>query len=142
MREINEAWAVLGESARRTRYDEELHRAADSRGAKRATDPGRASTSSRTTPGQRAAAREDPSGTVDDPDDADDLEDIDLLRPVSRGEAFLLQRGPWIAAVLIALVLLVGTAYAGSVRPAPTRTPTSLQSGIDCVDTPAEPCGP
>lgn len=139
MREINEAWAVLGESARRARYDEELHHAADSRGAKRAPDPGTASSARPTTSGQRSASHDASPGPVDD---LDDLEDIDLLRPVSRGEAFLLQRGPWIAAVLIALALLVGTAYAGSARPAPTRTPSSLQSGIDCVDTPAEPCGP
>lgn len=139
MREINEAWAVLGESDRRARYDEELHRAADSRGARRSPDPGTASTPPRHPTDRSQAARAEPPDSVDD---LDDLDDIDLLRPLSRGEAFLLQRGPWIAAVLIALALLVGTAYARSSRPAPTRTPSSLQSGLDCVDTPAEPCGP
>lgn len=136
MREINEAWKVLGEPDRRARYDDDLHRR-----ARAAANPAGAS---------RAAGGATRVGDPDADDDFDahrddsddDLEDIDLLRPLSRGEAFLLQRGPWIAAVLIALALLVGTAYAGGARNRPAQTPSSLQSGIECVDTPAEPCGP
>lgn len=127
MREINEAWAVLGASDRRARYDDDLHRAA------RVASPA------------PAAPSQDHLETevgFDGLEDVDDLEDVDILRPLSRGEAFLLQRGPWIAAVLIALALLIGTAYAGNARPRPAQTPSSLQSGIECVDTPAEPCGP
>jgi len=136
MREINEAWSVLGDDGQRTRYDESLRRAAEGSATQR-----RDSAATKPT-GGRAEEGDEPPGSGEPFGADDDLEDIDLLRPLSRGEAFLLQRGPWIAAVLIALALLIGTAYAGSGRMAPTTTPSNLQSGIECVDTPAEPCGP
>lgn len=138
MREINEAWAVLGDAANRTRYDAEMRRQANSAGADRFA--------------RAAAEGEPPTRAAQDSggDDfghanfghanSDDDFDDDDFDEMTAAEVFILRRGPWIAAIVLALALLIGTAYAGggSSTPEPVRYPQDQQN---CVDTPAEPCG-
>lgn len=71
---------------------------------------------------------------------SDDDFDDDDFDEMTAAEVFILRRGPWIAAIVLALALLIGTAYAGggSSTPEPVRYPQEQQN---CVDTPAESCG-
>lgn len=128
MREVTEAYGVLGDPERRTAYDAAL------RGASRTSTGSSGSTgstgsSSRPSGGPARARSERPATgfeggggyrvTPDDGLPGDDPE-------VSAAVAFLLRRGPLIALLVVAAVLFVGTAYAGQGRtPTPQRTTTT-----------------
>ena len=101
MREVTAAFAVLGDAEARQRYDGEL--------AGRA--PGDAG-SARPAPAQRPAevARDEDERWDDGRwDEYDDDEMVEM----TGAEAFLLRRGPVIAAIVVALLIFVGSAYAG-----------------------------
>lgn len=87
MREINEAWHVLGEPGRRSAYDQELSR---SNGATR--------------PSGRP-----PRPPVSEPELEDDTDGLE----VHPGTFMLLRRGPMIVMLLVGLLIFVFTAYAG-----------------------------
>lgn len=141
MREVNGAWAVLGDSTRRRAYDMEL------RAARRSAHRGRSTPGSTATDDVHADDRGFARDRVVDRDaDAGEaslwtLDDAnDEMVELDSAEVLLLRRGMLILGLLVALVLFVGTAYAGSHRTSPT--PTSDLRRLSCVDTPAEPCGP
>jgi len=127
MREVNDAYAVVGDAARRREYD----------AANRPTAAPRSTAAPRTPP--RAPARAPARAPDDDPFDDEphfghqswmDEDDVELSPLV----AFLLRRGPLIAVLFVAAVLFIGTAYAGTgnVDPATTTT-TSAQCSPDVV---------
>jgi hypothetical protein len=145
MREVNEAYEVLKDTARRQAYDRD-HGVSTARptsgsgsgtgGASRApggpsaaTDPSRPRARP---PGNPERFDADPAWREQYPgghsawmDDVDDVE-------VSPFVAFVLQRGPLIAVLVLAAFLFIATAYAGggaSDEPGPTA-PTS----IECPD--------
>jgi curved DNA-binding protein CbpA len=156
MREVNEAWRVLGDPAARASYDQEL---------KAPTPPPRP-TRSGTSAGSADAPRSGPPGTfgsaepsgplqgeaiirpsrrpsvfsgtrgsdgmpvnaVMDQMDDDDAMDGPALRP---GEVFFLRRVPVLIAIAIGLAIFIGTAYIGtsnntSNTPNPVRFPTTI----------------
>ena len=124
MREVTAAFAVLGDAEARRRYDGELAQRSGRRNAGRPPGP------------ESRSARPD---QVDDEDDGwgvghgweiDDDEDmVELTGP----QAFLLHRGPVIVAIVIALLIFVGSAYAGrsSTPVTPTTTSVVCSRGTD-----------
>lgn len=122
MREVNEAWAVLGDPAARARYDLEL----------RASLRGRSPAGGRG--GPAPAVDPDPEEWSEDPDDDEDLVEL------SRAEAAFLRRGPVVLALVLALVIFIGTAYAGSRAVSNLPNPADPRPSLACVDTPREPC--
>lgn len=124
MREVNEAWSVLSDPARRRAYD--LEREAS---ARRSTVAGR--------------PRTGPAGhgpLVPSPEADDDLVDV---APELHGPAATLARHlPWVALVVVLGVIFVATAYAGGGRngtgSGTAATTTALAVG-SCLDLAAGP---
>ncbi len=112
MREVNEAWQVLQDPARRRAYD-------DSRRTRR---PGAAG--SGLGPTDRRPAR------IDDEDD-DDL--VDVLPPMGGVQALLFQHLPWVVITVVFVLILVVTAYAGGPGDEPSGDPPVATSGT-CID--------
>lgn len=123
MREVNAAWTTLSDPRRRSEYDRSLATGARAGGgASRTHGAGAAgsSGSGRGTNGGRSGA----SSGSRRPEDADDPDgafarartaEIDADEPeLSTGHFWLLRRGPVVAISVVALVLFVVTAYAGS----------------------------
>ncbi len=117
MREVNEAWRVLQDPARRRQYDDS--RLAGRRSASAAAPPRRSTT---------------PVPVADDLPD-DDL--VDVLPPMGSAAAGLFRHGPWVALVLVLTVIFVATAYAGD-DPAPSDAPATVRAGA-CVDVSSGP---
>jgi hypothetical protein len=103
MREVNAAWTVLSDPDRRRAYDRSLR--ASSASGRSAAGP---------SPG-RATSREDPE--FDDPDEywarrrAAEVDPDEV--PMGAVSFWVLRRGPIVAALVVAVILFVGTALAG-----------------------------
>lgn len=120
MREVTHAWSILGDETARADYDRSVFAA---------PPPPR-----RPSPGVDERVVGD-AGDVDGTDHIDD--DVEL----SPHEAFLLRRGPILIALVVAAVIFIGSAYAGSSRPSrtpPTTAPRCI--GVQPVN-PAAPAG-
>lgn len=115
MREVNEAWQVLGDADRRRAYDEEQRRASGRSASPR--EPGR--------------ARSSVPAVVDDDDDL-----VELAGDMGPVQAGLFRHGPWVALVVIFAVIFVVTAYATSSKQ--DEEPTGSQVG-SCVDVAVGP---
>jgi len=116
MREVNAAWTVLSDPARRRDYDRTLLAARTRQSAAAAPPPPR------------------PVPAEDDPDAAfarARMAEIDPDEPdLPPGQFWLLRRGPVVAAVVIAVGLFVMTAYAGTGGDTSTSAPARP---ADCV---------
>lgn len=147
MREVNAAWTVLSDPARRREYDRtrQAQRVAPNGAASRngaggahpgaAQAPGphsRASGDREARTGGASAAGTGPSpGTPWDLGGVDRAEDDDYGDvPVSAMHFWLFRRGPVIVALLVAAVLFVVTAYAGSDGGDGETTRTSLPAQL------------
>jgi curved DNA-binding protein CbpA len=141
MREVNAAWAVLGDASARASYDAELRLAAAQRARARANAaagarPGPRPTSASTSPGSGPTVRP-PSGRPVHhrfdgvPLDEGEADEVEL----TRGQVFLLRRAPVLLAIAIAIGIFIGSAYAGARndRPPPGQyvTTTTLQRSDD-----------
>lgn len=116
MREVTHAWSILGDEVARADYDRSLAAPAPPR------------------PSGSPNRKEMEHG---DPVEADEADDVEL----SPHEAFLLRRGPILIALVVAAVIFIGSAYAGSSRPSrtpPTTAPRCI--GVQPVN-PAAPAG-
>jgi hypothetical protein len=108
MREVNAAWTVLSDPDRRRAYDRSL-RASSSSGPS-SSGPSAAGPSS-----GRATSGEDPE--FDDPDEywarrrAAEVDPDEV--PMGAVSFWVLRRGPIVAALVVAVILFVGTALAG-----------------------------
>jgi hypothetical protein len=118
MREVNAAWTVLSDPGRRADYDRSLR------------PPATTTTGSDHPPVPRPAPS---SGRPEDSDDPDaEFErlrrtEIDLDEPeLSPAQFWLLRRGPVVLALVVAVLLFVVTAYAGSGGPGEDRAATGL----------------
>jgi hypothetical protein len=155
MREVNEAWGVLGDQAARANYDREL----------RAPVPPPRPTRSGTTAGSADSPRSTPPGTFGSAEPSGPLQGEAIIRPsrrpsvfsgtrgpdgmpvnlvmdqadddvaddvaLGRHEVFFLRRVPVLIAIAIGLAIFIGTAYIGtnnntSNAPSPLRFPTTI----------------
>jgi len=106
MREVNAAWTVLSDPARRAEYDRQLRaqRTAPQQSAARSTGPVKGPASSR--------------WVADEPE----VEDVDPDEPdLPAAQFFLLRRGPVVAALIVGIALFVFSAYAGGDPGAPKQ---------------------
>lgn len=110
MREVNGAWSVLSDPRKRADYDR----------SRRADRVGQRESAATATPRSTPVADESENGF---PDRFDDQFDDDEIVP--EWQYWMFKRGPVIAMFLIAAVLFVATAYAGSAG-----------GGSDNVDSP------
>lgn len=130
MREVNAAWTVLSDPARRADYDRSLTAASR--------------TSTTTAAGPRPAGTRPPASVR--PEDSDDPDaaleaarraELDDDEPdLGAAQFWLLRRGPLIAALVVAALLFVATAYAGSgtnQRPGDSSSALPLDPTADCV---------
>jgi curved DNA-binding protein CbpA len=118
MREVTHAWSILGDEAARADYDRSL---------------------SAPPPPRRPSAEVDDRVVGGDGGEDTIEDDVEL----SAHEAFLLRRGPILIALVIAAVIFIGSAYAGSSRPSrtpPTTAPRCI--GVQPVNpaAPANSC--
>jgi curved DNA-binding protein CbpA len=130
MREVNAAWAVLGDESAKSMYDTELrlaeHREAS---AARPSTPSTASRSPERPAGSRPVHHRYDGVPIDD-GEPDEVE-------LTRGQAFLLRRVPVLVAIAIALGIFIGSAYAGVHEDVPSSTTTTTLVGgfpIDAMD--------
>jgi curved DNA-binding protein CbpA len=131
MREVNAAWAVLGDTSARASYDVELRlaeRARASAGNAGPTSSGprrsaggspRAGTGGSPRPGSGAGPgptlRPTPGRPVHHRFDGVPLDDGEPDEvELSRGQMFLLRRAPVLLAIAIAIGIFIGSAYAGA----------------------------
>lgn len=119
MREINEAWHVLRDPARRRAYDESrLGSRHSASGAGRDRSVG-------------AAVEHEPPTSVDD----DDL--VEVMPPMGAVTAGLFRHLPWVALLVVFGLIFVLTAYATGDDPTPDPAPR-VGAG-SCVDVEAGP---
>jgi len=145
MREVNEAWSVLGNSTSRAEYDRGLQ---DPQRVRKTAAPPRSPQSppwTTTRPeqeprvetiwrdsrrpsyfaGTRGTGPQPVQVVVEDEDD----EDEDMV-PMRAHEVFLLRRLPVLIAIAVGLAIFIGTAYIGSSNtsnnPSPFRFPTTI----------------
>jgi curved DNA-binding protein CbpA len=112
MREVNAAWTVLSDPTRRADYDRSLRAARTGpTPPPRATPPNPTSRPGTGAGSSRPEDSDDPDAAFERLRRAEADEDDDELLP---GHLWLLRRGPVVAALAIAVVLFVLTAYAGS----------------------------
>ena len=126
MREINQAWMVLGDRSARTRYDEALARAQRVRPGAGPVRP------MSTTPRRQGSGG---SGAVAPTDDDDLVEVGPEVGPVGS----VVMRGlPWVAVLGVLIVIFVVTAYAagGKSDSAPTTTATVRAGQCVRIDEP------
>lgn len=147
MREVNAAYAVLGDETGRRDYDrtQAQSRASDNALGATARSNGPASGATRSDSTSRvqfdaSRFRFDAEPDVDDEGRriaraGDHFDDEPDLSPMVY---FLLRKGPVIAAILVAMFLFILTAYATGNR-TPTKAPIPDPRAA-CVETPAEPC--
>jgi hypothetical protein len=141
MREINQAWAVLSDPARRRAYD--LDREAATRGGRRgreAAGPAR---------GRGSAGRSVVAAGGTPPRDDDEW--IDVAPDLHGWRGLVARHLPWVAILVVLGVIFVATAYAGGGRGGGSGTapgPTAVAEG-SCVDvdpgpvtTPVDCAGP
>jgi curved DNA-binding protein CbpA len=131
MREVNAAWAVLGDTGAKAAYDAELRLAA-ARAATRPGSPHVPPTPPRTAPFAQRSTVPPPPGAPGGPppsrprhhrfdgaviDEAPGVDEVEL----SHGEAFLLRRVPVLIAIAVVIGIFVVSAYAGRGNDGPTR---------------------
>ena len=127
MREINEAWTVLQDPARRRAYDLERLDRARVRPAARGGGP-------RTEPAPPARRAGSSPVVVDDDDDL-----VDVSPHLTGATATLARHLPWVVIVVVFAVIFVLSAYAGggSSDPAPTVGPVLVEGA--CIDVASGP---
>lgn len=118
MREINEAWQVLQDPARRRAYDGSRIGAAPTAGRARPTSTGPVpATTSTTAP--------------------DDDELVDVLPPMGVVSAALYRHLPWVVMLVVLALIFVATAYAGG--DGAGDAPRVVDPTGSCVDVQAGP---
>lgn len=133
MREVNAAWTVLSDPARRTDYDRSL------RAARSSAEPGTSRPPSGTTRSDGAPPRSAAPEDAVDPDAAYARARLDELDPdepeLTSAHVWLLRRGPIVLALLVAGALFVMTAYAGGAGDddAEGQPPRTSAVPEDCV---------
>ena len=125
LREVTEAWSVIGDDAARSGYDRELARAAE-----RVTSASTLRSDPTPPAPQRGPVIHDLQG-VFDAEDLDLDDDVELSRP----QAFLLRRGPVLIVLAVLLGIFIGSAYAGQDESPSDRKPPS-----ECVVTSTGRC--
>ncbi len=127
MREVNAAWTVLSDPDRRRAYDRSLRLPSSS-----------GSSSAGPSTAGRAAPGSDPE--FDDPDEywaqrrAAEVDPDEV--PMGAASFWLLRRGPIVAALVVAVILFVGTALAGGrgvTRSGTEDRPPPLAPDSECV---------
>lgn len=118
MREINEAWRVLGDAARRRDYDRSRLRT--STADRRAARPG-------------PVARPVGLATQDD----DDL--VDVLPPMTALTAGVMRHLPWVAILVVLGGIFIATAYASTANKDPATTSHRPVAVGRCIDLAAGP---
>jgi len=122
MREVNGAWAVLGDERARADYDVELRLAERARTAAAAGPPGSARpTVPRPSPRPAEGARPVHHRFDGVPIDDGEPDEVEL----TRAQFFLLRRVPVLVAIAVALGILIGSAYAGTHGDAPSGSTTT-----------------
>lgn len=126
LREVNQAWAVIGDEAARSGYDREL-----ALSTQRVT----AASTPRTEPARPSAPQRGP--VIHDLQGVFDAEDLDLDDDVelSRPQAFLLRRGPVLVVLAVLLGIFIGSAYAAQDDSSPDSKPPQ-----ECVVTSTGRC--
>jgi len=130
MREVNAAWTVLSDPARRADYDRSLASAWRTSASRTPNAP--------PTMARRPAP---PSSTR--PEDSDDPDaalararaaEVDPDEPeLSAAHFWLLRRAPIVLALMVGAVLFVATAYAGGRNETPGRATGGLVTGTNCI---------
>lgn len=128
MREVNAAWTVLSDPARRLDYDRSLR--AERVGSTPGQRPGGAAPRPTAPRSTRPEDQPDPDAAFArmraeqlDPDEP----------PLSAGHFWLLRRGPMVLALAVAAILFVATAYAGGGTDQAETDGTAVQAPRDCV---------
>ena len=114
LREVTEAWSVIGDEKARSGYDRELATTAERVGA---------STAARTEPARPAPQR---GPVINDLQGVFDAEDLDLDEDeveLSKPQAFLLRRGPVLVALAVLIGIFIGSAYAAQDESTPDSQP-------------------
>ncbi|MCB0971296.1 MAG: J domain-containing protein [Acidimicrobiales bacterium] len=119
MREVNEAWAVLRDPARRRGYDAQRLAAARASNTARPARPARP-----------PAASDHPARPSSGAED-DDL--VDVLPPMGRVAAGLFRHLPWVVLLVVFAAIFVATAYAGG-GPSSGTDPRATEQERTCVD--------
>ncbi len=113
MREVNAAWTVLSDPDRRRAYDRTLRAPSSGPSSSGPSAPGRSATGPSSA--GRATSGADPE--FDDPDEyrarrrAAEVDPDEV--PMGAASFWVLRRGPVVAALVVAVILFVGTALAG-----------------------------
>jgi curved DNA-binding protein CbpA len=139
MREVNAAWAVLGDPDAKSQYDTELRLAA-ARAATRPGAPRVPPTAARTPPSAQRSTVPPPPGAPGGPppsrprhhrfdgaviDEAPGADEVQL----THGEAFLLRRVPVLIAIAIVIGIFIVSAYAGG-GDAPTTPSATTTTAV------------
>jgi len=120
MREVNAAWAVLGNPEQRRRYDESLR-------------PKGTAGTARPTAARPSAPTPKIKRVVWGDDEIDARYQDDDVVVLTRAQYFLLRRLPIIVALVVAAVLFIGSAYAGNREDIPPVGPTTTTTLDVCV---------
>jgi len=131
MREVNAAYDVLGDAAKRAQYDRDRSTRSGPSSSRPSATPPRRSTTTARPPGSppRNPERFDADPAWRDEPHFGHQSWMDDDVEISPFVAFLLHRGPLIVVLVLAAILFIGTAYAGSpddADPSSTTTTTCL----------------
>lgn len=136
MREVNAAWTVLSDPARRRAYDTDLRAA---RTGPTSSGPGTRSNGSRSRPGP-GSSRQPFAGAPEDAADPDAafaqqrLDELDPDEPeLTAAHFWLLRRGPLVLIAVVGLFLFVFTAYAGTGGRVGDESSSTTTDPPDCV---------